>query len=74
MYENPIDPAPDPDAFFHVKIVLEKPMIRVYVNDTPEPCLTVEELAQRTGGWVGFWKGNKSAGSFANLRVLLSNP
>lgn len=72
-YENPVEPAPDPDAFFHVKIVLEKPVIRVYVNDQPEPCLSVEELTQRSGGWVGFWTGNNSAGTFANLRIVPAN-
>lgn len=71
-YENAIEPAPDPEAFFHVKIVLEKPVIRVYVNDTPEPCLVVKALSKRKGGWVGFWTGNNSAGTFANLRVMPS--
>ncbi|MFQ5627557.1 MAG: hypothetical protein ACE5I1_02255 [bacterium] len=32
-YENPVDPSPDPDAFFHAKIVIDKPKISVFVND-----------------------------------------
>jgi len=72
-YENPINPSPDPNSFFHVKIVLEKPKVSVFVNNAEEPCLIVDELSDRTGGWVGLWVGNNSEGSFANLKITRKN-
>lgn len=69
VYENPVSPVPDPNAYFHARIVVEKPKVKVYVNDAKEPCLVVEELAERRGGWVGLWMGNGSGGTFANLKI-----
>jgi hypothetical protein len=68
-YENTVNPIPDPDSFFHAKIVIEKPKIRVFVNGAEEPCLVVNELSDRTGGWIGLWVGNYSDGTFANLKI-----
>jgi len=68
-YENAIVDPPDPDQFFRARIVIAKPEIRVYVGDATEPCLVVNELSDRTGGRIGLWMGNTSAGSFANLVI-----
>ena len=68
-YENEIVDPPDPDQFFRARIVIGKPEIRVFVGDATEPCLVVNELSDRTGGLVGLWMGNTSAGSFANLVI-----
>lgn len=69
-YESAIDPAPDPDGFFHVKLVVEKPKISVYVNQAEQPCLVVESLSNRTSGKIGLWVDNESDGAFANLRII----
>lgn len=68
-YENQITSPPDPGSFFHARIVVERPKIAVYVNHSIEPCLVVEELSARTGGWVGLWTGNYSDGAFTNLII-----
>src|SRR5262249_6224478 len=62
QYEKPILPAPDGDAWFHVRIVVEKPKVSVYVNDGKEPSLVVEELSDRKGGGVGLWVGPGQGG------------
>lgn len=67
VYENEIPGPPDPDGFFKARIEINKPEIRVFVNDASEPCLVVNELTERTGGRVGLWMGNGSDGSFAEL-------
>jgi RNA polymerase sigma factor (sigma-70 family) len=69
QYEKPIVPAPDGDAWFHVRIVVEKPKVSVYVNDGKEPSLVVEELSDRQGGGVGLWVGPGQGGYFANLKI-----
>ena len=68
-YESRIDPPPDPDGFFHARIVVSKPKISVYVNNNEKPCLVVNELSERTGGLIGLWAGNYSDGSFMNLKI-----
>lgn len=68
-YENSINPAPEPEDFFHAKIVVEKPKVSVYVNGNTEPSLVINELTDRTGGKIGLWMEYVSDGSFANLKI-----
>jgi hypothetical protein len=73
QYEKPIVPAPDGDAWFHARIVVERPKVRVYVNGGKEPSLVVEELSDRKGGGVGLWVGPGQGGYFANLKITPAN-
>jgi hypothetical protein len=68
-YEKAIAAAPDPDAWFHVRIVIAHPNISAFINGSSEPSLVVKQLNERTAGWVGFWVGNGSGGDFANLKI-----
>ncbi|MEO6455931.1 MAG: hypothetical protein ABIN97_17755 [Ginsengibacter sp.] len=68
-YEKGITPGPNPNTWFHVKIVVGILQTVVFVNKNTEPCLTVERLNKRTSGKVGFWVGNNSDGDFANLTI-----
>ncbi len=68
-YERALEPAPDGDEWLHVRVVIERPRVSVYVNGAAAPALVVDELSERTGGSVGVWVGNGSGGDFANLRV-----
>jgi hypothetical protein len=67
QFEKPIEPAPDGDAWFHARIVIEKPKISVYVNGASQPSLLVDELSDRRGGSVGIW--SNSYGMIANLKI-----
>jgi 3-keto-disaccharide hydrolase len=71
-YEQPIEPAPDPNSWVHVRVVVASPKISVFINDNGQPSLTVDKLSQRTNGSVGFWVGNGSGGDFANLKIIHS--
>lgn len=68
-YEKAIAAPPDPDAWFHVRIVIAHPQISAFVNGSSEPSLVVKQLNERTAGWVGLWVGNGSGGDFANLKI-----
>ena len=68
-YEHEVSPAPGPNEWFHVRIVVEYPRVDVFVNDEKKPCLQVGQLSNRKSGWVGIWVGNGSGGDFANLKV-----
>lgn len=69
-YENAVDPAPDGNAWFHARIVVEYPKVTVYINGNAQPCLTVDKLNDRKTGKIGLWVGNNSDGDFANLRIV----
>ena len=67
QFEKPIEPAPDGDAWFHAKVVLEKRQVKIFVNGASEPSLVVDELSARTGGSVGLWCNGY--GVLANLKI-----
>ena len=69
-YEKPVDPVPDPNTWFHVRIVVASPKVSVFVNDAKEPCLIVDQLSDRKKGLVGLWVGNMSDGDFANFKIV----
>lgn len=71
--EKAIDPAPDGDQWIHARIVVRKPKVEVYVNGAATPSLVVDELSPRTNGSVGFFVGNGSPGTFANLKISPSS-
>jgi hypothetical protein len=69
QYEKAVIPEPDGDAWFHVRVVVERPKVSVFVNGNPNPALVVNELPDRASGAVGLWVGEGSGGTFANLKV-----
>ncbi|QHT70351.1 DUF1080 domain-containing protein [Rhodocytophaga rosea] len=69
VYENPVQPVPDPNGWFHVRIEVNSPDVRVFVNDAKEPSLGVKQLSKNTSGKIGLWVGNQSEGDFANLVI-----
>jgi len=68
-YEHEIFPAPDPEEWFHAKIVLHGIHVSVYVNNEKTPSLEVDRISRSTHGKVGLWVGNTSPGSFAYLKI-----
>jgi Domain of Unknown Function (DUF1080) len=68
-YENRVNPVPDPENWFHAKVIIADDQISVFVNNNSKPCLVVSKLADVKKGKIGLWVGNGSGGSFANLVV-----
>jgi hypothetical protein len=68
-YEKALPSAPDPNEWFHVKIIVDYPNVSVYVNNSLSPCLTVDKLNDRQTGKIGLWVGTTSGGEFANLVI-----
>jgi hypothetical protein len=69
-YENKVTPVPDPDDWFHAAIVIDYPVIKVFVNESEDPSLEIEQLSDQKKGWIGFWAGNGSDGNYRNLKIL----
>ena len=69
VYEKAVNPAPDPNGWFHARIEVSGKTVKVFVDDAATPSLTVEKLNDRQSGAVGLWVGNGSDGNFANLKI-----
>jgi len=69
-YEQPVSPVPDPNAWFHVRVIVAAPKVSVFVDQANDPSLVVSQLSDRHKGRVGLWVGNNSGGDFANLKVV----
>ena len=68
-YENKLIDVPDPNDWFHAKIVIGDHLVKVYVNDSETPSLEISQISHRHEGWIGFWVGNGSEGWFRNLEI-----
>jgi hypothetical protein len=68
-FENKITPVPDPDDWFHARIVVDGKNIKVYVNNAARPTLEVEKIGATNKGKLALWVGNGSGGTFANLVI-----
>lgn len=72
IYEAPMPTIIDPNAWFHVKIVITKDTITTFVNSQHIPVLTVNPLNKILPGKIGFWTGNGSDGDFAKLKITFA--
>ncbi|MBB4128353.1 hypothetical protein GGR77_003680 [Xanthomonas translucens] len=69
QFEKAVNPAPDPDAWFHAKVEVTASQVRVFVNHAKEPSLVVARLS--SGGIerpVGLFVDSDD-GQYANLKV-----
>ena len=69
IFEHVVDPAPDPDDWFHVRIVVRKDEALVYVNNGETPSLRVHLLSDRKRGMIGLYTADRSGGSFGDLSI-----
>lgn len=69
QYEKSVQPVPNPNDWFHVRVAIAHPKVSVFVNGAEAPCLVAEQLSNRKKGWLGFYVSNDSGGDFANLKI-----
>jgi hypothetical protein len=69
-FENPVEPAPDPNGWVHLRVVLAGPRVSVYVGEGAEPDLVVRSLSGRGRGRVAL----HNPGDYANLSVRPAGP
>lgn len=70
VYENAVNPVPDPNGWVHTTVVIDYPIVKVFVDNSDVPSLTIEQLSKRKKGWIGFWVGSNSEGEFKNLKII----
>lgn len=69
LFENSVEPAPDPNGWFRATIAVTDTMVTVFVNGAAEPCLRVRPLSGRKNGRIGLYAADRSGGSYANLSI-----
>jgi hypothetical protein len=69
QYEKPVIPAPEPTAWFHVKIEVTSDKVRVFVDHHDSPVLEVTPLVPPQGTMIGYWVGHESDGYWKNLVI-----
>jgi hypothetical protein len=74
QFERAIDPPPDPNGWFHARIVLAKSKVEVYANGAATPSLVVDDLGEAKSGGIALWAGNGSDGAYADLVVTPTAP
>jgi len=70
QFEKPVRPIPDPNGWFHARVVVTATKVSVYVDGATDPCLEVEKMGNRGEGRVGLFVGNTSGGDFADLKII----
>ena len=66
-FENEILDPPDPNQWFHARIVVSEKNVEVFVDKIVEPVLVAERLAESKSSKIGLWTGNGSSGRFRDL-------
>lgn len=68
-YENAIEPAPEPNDWVKVKVVVTGKKVTVFVAN--KQCLEVDLLDNMNAGTqLGLWVGNTSGGDWRDVKVL----
>jgi hypothetical protein len=68
VYENAVNPVPDPDDWFHATIVIKNKQLSVYVNHSKKPSLELTLLNDRPDGIFGLYSDGLT-NDFANLVI-----
>jgi hypothetical protein len=68
-YEQAVDPAPNPESWFHVRISITSKEVIVYVNELQRAMLVIKPLVNTGGTKIGYWVGNGSPGDWKNLKI-----
>ncbi len=66
-FEQPADPEPGAEDWFHARIEITDRRVRVFVGGAEKPCLDVEKVSRTKTGKVGLWFNGVAA--FANLKI-----
>jgi hypothetical protein len=62
-------------GWFHVKAIVKGRTLRVFLNDQKQPVMVRNDLDPGLqNGSVGFWLGNCTAGTYANLKIEKFKP
>ena len=68
VFEQGIEPSPDPNNWFHATIRVSNDSVQVFINHSPTPSLAVKRFRNHTGDQIGLWSVGLP-GDFDNLEI-----
>jgi len=68
-YEHSIEPAPDPNGWVRMRIVIKDSTVTTYINGSTTPSLVVQKVTMLKSGAIGFYVADTSGGDFANVSI-----
>ena len=68
-YEHSIDPSPDPNAWVHMRVVVQGDRVSTFINGAEEPSLVVNKVTKLRTGRLGFYVADTSGGDLANISI-----
>jgi hypothetical protein len=68
-FENPVNPVPDPDSWFHAKIEITDTEVRVFVNEANEASLVIGRLLSGGNRRPAGLFVDSAEGVYANFKV-----
>lgn len=69
VYEHSIEPAPDPNAWVHMRVEVESDVVSVFINGARQASLVVQKVTNHHTGRVGLYVADTSGGDFANITI-----
>lgn len=66
-FEHAVDPAPDPNSWVRIRLVVDGSRVTTYVNGIKQ--LDVEKVTNVATGSIGFYVADTSGGDFANITI-----
>src|SRR5262249_20401779 len=71
VYESYVDL--EVDAWTQMKLDIRGTKLRLFINNTPQPCLVVNDLKLREiSGGIALWSDIATRAFFCNLRIAIS--
>lgn len=67
-FEDTVTPQPNGGDWFKMKVEVSKTKVKVYVQDSNQPCLHIEKLTKQSDGKVGIWFNGVA--NFRNLNII----
>lgn len=68
-YENEIVPAPNPDGWVKMKVVINDSIVTTFINGSKTPSLVIQKVTAIKTGRIGFYVADVSGGDFANIKI-----
>lgn len=69
QFEKAVSNPPDPNGWFHARVVVAADSVSVFINSRTVPELSVKRLTGLKRGKIGLFAGDGSGGYFANLAI-----
>lgn len=70
IFEKSLENPPNPNGWFHVKVVVQFPRVEVFVDNRKQASLSIVQLSKRATGRIGLYVADASNGDFANLVIV----